>query len=71
MRRHISGGEATRIAIESDKRGPVQIGPSPEAGTANVLSTTADSVALVPASTHSAISLPSAPQKKRIVARYA
>ena len=34
MRRHISGREAAHMAIESDKRGPVQIEPSPaeEAG---------------------------------------
>ena len=29
-RRHISGREATYMAIESDKRGPVQIEPSTE-----------------------------------------
>jgi hypothetical protein len=30
MRRHISGREATYMAIESDKRGPVKIEPLPE-----------------------------------------
>jgi hypothetical protein len=33
-RRHISGREATYIAIESSKRRPVQIEPSPEGGNA-------------------------------------
>src|ERR1019366_1742018 len=36
MRRHISGREATYMAIESDKRGPVQIEPLPANGAASV-----------------------------------
>src|SRR5262245_20065690 len=63
MRRHISGGEATRIAIESDKCGPVQIGPLAADGAASAPSTTSDSTALAPASTDSSISLPSAPRR--------
>jgi hypothetical protein len=42
----------------------VQIGPLAADGATSALSTTTDSVALVPASTDSAISLPSAPRKK-------
>jgi hypothetical protein len=63
MRRHISGREATYMAIENDKRGPVKIEPSPE-GSASTLTTTTDSSALTPANTGSVISLPSGPRKK-------
>src|ERR1039458_6642117 len=49
MRRHISGLEATRMAIESDKRGPLQLEPLPEDGAPSALSTTTGSAALAPA----------------------
>lgn len=49
MRRHISGSEASYVAIESDKRGPVQLEPLPEDGAASALSTTTGSAALAPA----------------------
>ena len=63
MRRHISGREATQIAIESDKRGPVQIEPPPADDAGSARSTTAGSAPLVPASTDSAIPQASAPRK--------
>ena len=40
MRRHISGREATYMAIESDKRGPVKIEPLPEGNVAGAASPT-------------------------------
>src|SRR5450759_2044583 len=49
MRRHISGREATYMAIESDKRGPVQIEPLPPDGAASAPSTATGSSAPVPA----------------------
>jgi hypothetical protein len=49
MRRHISGREATYIAIESDKRGPVKIEPLPADGAASAASMTTGSAAPVPA----------------------
>jgi hypothetical protein len=49
MRRHISGLEATRMAIESDKRGPVKIEPLPADGAASAASMTTGSAAPVPA----------------------
>ena len=49
MRRHISGLEATRMAIESDKRGPVKIEPLPADGAASAPSMTTGSAAPVPA----------------------
>ena len=49
MRRHISGLEATRMAIESDKRGPLQLEPLPEDGAASVPPTTTGSAAPAPA----------------------
>ena len=64
MRRHISGREATYMAIESDRRAPVKIEPLPEGGADNVPSTTSTSAALAPANTGSVISLPSASRKK-------
>jgi hypothetical protein len=64
MRRHISGREATYMAIESDKRGPVKIEPLPEGDAAGAISTTTGSSALVPASTGPASSQPSAQRKK-------
>ena len=44
MREHISGKDATNIAIESDKRGPVQLQPWPADGEPN-------NVDMIPAST--------------------
>ena len=49
MRRHISGREATYMAIESDKRGPVKIEPLPADGAASASSATTGSAAPVPA----------------------
>jgi len=49
MRRHISGLEATRIAIESDKRRPVKIEPLPADGAASAPSMTTGSAAPAPA----------------------
>jgi hypothetical protein len=66
MRRHISGREATYMAIESDKRAPVKIAPLPEG---SALSATTDSSALAPANTGSVISVPSAPRKKPLRVR--
>ena len=63
MRRHISGLEATNMAIESDKRGQVQIEPLPADGADGVPTTTADATGLVPASVGSALS-PAAARKK-------
>jgi len=62
MRRHISGREATHIAIESDKRGPVQIEPLPADGAASALSKATDSAALVPTSTGLSIPQTGAPR---------
>ena len=63
MRGHIAGLKATHIAIESDKRGPVQIEPLPADGAASAPSATIGSAALIPASTGSAIPAASAPRK--------
>jgi len=63
MRRHISGREATNMAIESDKRAPVKL-ELPEGGAAEAASATTGSSALVLASSGAAISQPSAPRKK-------
>ena len=49
MRGHISGLEATRIAIESDKRRPVKIEPLPADGAASAPSMTTGSAAPAPA----------------------
>jgi hypothetical protein len=49
MRRHISGREATYMAIESDKRGPVQIEPLPADGVASAPSSTPTTSSAVPA----------------------
>jgi hypothetical protein len=59
MRRHISGREATYMAIESDKRGPVKIEPLPADGAASVPPTTTGSAApaLAPASASSVIAM--------------
>jgi hypothetical protein len=57
MRRHISGREATNMAIESDKRGPVKIEPLPADGAASVPPTTTGSAALAPASASSVIAM--------------
>jgi hypothetical protein len=61
MRRHISGLEATRMAIESDKRGPVKLEPLPADGAASVPPTTtrsaAPALALAPASASSVIAM--------------
>jgi hypothetical protein len=59
MRRHISGREATNMAIESDKRGPVKLEPLPADGAASVPPTTTGSAAqtLAPASASSAIAM--------------
>ena len=59
MRRHISGLEATHIAIESDKRGPVKIEPLPADGAASAASMTTGSAApaLAPASASSVIAM--------------
>jgi hypothetical protein len=59
MRRHISGREATYMAIESDKRGPVQIEPLLADGAASVPPTTTGSAApaLAPASASSVIAM--------------
>ena len=58
MRGHISGLEATRMAIESDKRGPVKI-ELPADGAASVPPTTTGSAApaLAPASASSVIAM--------------
>src|SRR5512137_823239 len=64
MRRHISGLEATHIAIESDKRAPVKIEPFPTDGAASALPATTDSSALVPAGTGTAVSQPTTAKKK-------
>jgi hypothetical protein len=45
MRRHISGLEATRMAIESDKRGPMKLEPLPAAGAASMPPATTGSAA--------------------------
>jgi hypothetical protein len=63
MRRHISGREATYMAIESDKRGPVKIEPLPADGAASAPCTTTGPAALVPASTGSGVPQASAPRK--------
>src|ERR1035438_3947750 len=63
MRRHISGLEATYMAIESDKRGPVKI-ELPEGGEADAASATTGPSAPTLASSGAAISLPSTPRKK-------
>jgi hypothetical protein len=61
MRRHISGREATNMAIESSKRRPVAIGPlaADDVPQAPVV----DRTALVPVSSGSAVSEPVAPRK--------
>jgi len=64
MRRHISGREATYMAIESDKRGPVKIEPSPEGNVAGAASPTTGPSALALANAGSAISAPSASRKR-------
>jgi hypothetical protein len=53
--RHISGREATYMAIESDRRGPVRIEPLPEGCAAGAPSTTSGSSALVPTNTGSVV----------------
>jgi hypothetical protein len=63
MRRHITGREATHVAIESDKRTPVKIEPLPADDAASAVPTSAGSAALATTSTDAAISLPSAPRK--------
>jgi hypothetical protein len=55
MRRHISGREATHMAIESDKRGPVQIEPLSAEGTDSAPGPTGSAI-LAQASTSSVIS---------------
>ena len=50
MRRHISGREATHMAIESDKRGPVQIEPMPAEEAGSFLSPSTAPEELVPGS---------------------
>jgi hypothetical protein len=55
MRRHISGREATYMAIESDKRAPVQLEPLPEDGAASVPAPTIGSAAVATASNSPAI----------------
>jgi hypothetical protein len=59
MRRHITGHEATYMAIESDKRGPVKLEPLPADGAASVPPTTIGSAApaLAPASASSIIAI--------------
>jgi hypothetical protein len=57
MRRHISGLEATRMAIESDKRGPVQLEALPEDGAASAPAPTIGSAAVATASNSPAIPL--------------
>ena len=59
MRRHISGLEATRMAIESDKRGPMKLEPLPAAGAASMPPATTGSAApaLAPASASSVIAM--------------
>ena len=64
MRRHISGREATHIAIESDKRAPVKIEPFSTDGAATALPATTDSSALVPADTGPAVAQPTPARKK-------
>ena len=63
MRRHISGREATYMAIESDKRAPVQLEPLPEDGAADAASSTTSSAALVTTSTSPAIPQANAQRK--------
>jgi hypothetical protein len=59
MSRHISGREATYMAIESDKRGPVKLEPLPAGGAASIPPTTTGSAApaLAPASASSVIAM--------------
>ena len=59
MSRHISGREATYMAIESDKRRPVKIEPLPADGAASAPSMTTGSAApaLAPASASSVIAM--------------
>src|SRR3974390_1720006 len=64
MRRNITVREATNMAIESDKRGPVKIEPLPTDGAPSAPSTTNGSEALAPVAASSAISLPCAQRKK-------
>jgi hypothetical protein len=59
---HISGRVATRMAIDSDKRGPVKLEPLP--AVAGAPSTTSGSATLAPVGANSPISLPSTPRKK-------
>jgi hypothetical protein len=62
MRGHISGLEATRMAIEIDKRGPVKI-ELPEGCAADAASATTGPSALAPTITGSVIPQASAPRK--------
>ena len=55
MRRHITGREATNMAIESDKRGPVKLEPLPADGAASVPPTTTGSAAPASASSVTAM----------------
>jgi hypothetical protein len=70
LRRHISGREATHMAIDSDKRGPVQIAPLPANDTAvppndsaGALPATTDSTGRVPAIAGSATPQAIAPRR--------
>ena len=62
-RRHIDGGDAARMAIESAKRGPVTI-ESPPADDAGMPATTTVAPPLVPAGTGSNIPQPTEPRKR-------
>ena len=64
MRRHISGREATYMAIESDKRAPVKIEPMPMDGIANALPASSDPSAPARDNTGSAAALSSTTRKK-------
>ena len=63
MRQHISGREATYMAIESDKRGPVQIEPLPAGDATDAQSTTTVSAVVVLTTTSSSMPEASAPRK--------
>jgi hypothetical protein len=64
MRQHISGRDATNMAIESDKRGPVKIESLPTDSAASAPSTTADSAASAPVVANLAVLLPRTTRKK-------
>jgi hypothetical protein len=64
MRRHISGREAAKMAIESNGRGPVPIKSLPADDAASVTTMTADATTLAPVHTASAVSEPRTQRKR-------